>query len=213
MEIIFFIVAVTLGFVATNDDDTNKGSVVESHDKFQNYAPTPNESLVQPVNSYVIYSDKGYVISNANLIPTKKTKWKDSTSQFLLSQKRGAEGQANLAKGQSDDSTNKTSVGCLKGSYKVYFDNDDYTLKPKAVRTISKVIDKANSCHAKIIYISGHATITGTMDHNIQLATKRANAVKNLIEKLTSFKLKVLNPLSGKLTIKPERFAVITLDE
>ncbi len=63
MEIILFIVAVAFGIGAASDD-TNATSEVVSHDKFQNY--TPSKILVEPVNSFVIYSDKGYVISNAD---------------------------------------------------------------------------------------------------------------------------------------------------
>ncbi len=211
MEIILFIVAVAFGIGAASDD-TNATSEVVSHDKFQNY--TPSKILVEPVNSFVIYSDKGYVISNADLVPTKKTKW---VGLAVPNSQPTVVAHALGSKQTSQEKTgSKASQGenvCLKGSYKVFFDNDKYNLKPNTILTIAEAVKQANSCNTDTIYISGHATITGTIDHNIQLATNRANAVKDLVEKLTSFKVKVLNPLSAKLTIKPERFAVITLDE
>lgn len=204
MEIVLLIL-VFVGYASVNDG-TEENPTVASHEQFKNYAP--DKSL----GSFVIYSDKGYVISNKALVPTKKTKLVGSLeldSQPSVAHKNSAKllGQVKIASKQTSH-----DKGLIE-SYKVFFDNDKYDLKNDSIVTITKAIKRASSSHEKVVYVRGYATNTGALNHNIQLATNRANAVKELIESLSSLKAEVLNPLSAKQTIKTERFAVIILGE
>lgn len=61
--------------------------------------------------------------------------------------------------------------------YGVYFDTDKATLKPESTPTIKEIVTLLNSNPQLNVYIVGHTDMSGSVEHNLSLSEKRAEAV------------------------------------
>jgi OOP family OmpA-OmpF porin len=68
--------------------------------------------------------------------------------------------------------------------YGIYFDTDSYTIKENSTPTIKAIADMLTANTSLDVFVIGHTDMTGTLEHNMELSTKRAESVMNaLIDK------------------------------
>jgi peptidoglycan-associated lipoprotein len=65
------------------------------------------------------------------------------------------------------------------GLQTVYFDYDDYSLRPDALATLSENARKINEVPGVMIQLAGHCDERGTQEYNLALGERRALAVRN----------------------------------
>lgn len=166
-----------------------------------------SQAVIEP--KYIVHEKEEYVIANVPSVPTLKTPYVErlphDTRKPLAIKKTLPAVVSKTAKSEVKS--------CINDSFKVHFDHNRFNLKPDAVEVINQAISVAKSCGVKKAVVQGHATIDGNIHYNIKLATKRAHEVKKFLEYYTSMQIEVLNPLTAKDTIKPERFAQIKFKE
>lgn len=67
--------------------------------------------------------------------------------------------------------------------YGIYFDTDRATLKSESSPTIKEIVSLLNTSPQLNVYIVGHTDMTGSLEHNLSLSEKRAQAV---VDELTT---------------------------
>jgi outer membrane protein OmpA-like peptidoglycan-associated protein len=65
--------------------------------------------------------------------------------------------------------------------YGIYFDLDSYTIKPESEPTLKAISDMLKANSSLKVYVVGHTDMTGTLEHNMELSGKRAEAVVNVL--------------------------------
>ncbi|GAB6071511.1 hypothetical protein JCM30760_26090 [Thiomicrorhabdus hydrogeniphila] len=227
MEVLVIILAFWFG-TEMGDGHIGSPAVTDSYFDFEtgsdDFTSTRNNYVIKKDNlkkQYIVFKEDGYVVSDKDLIPTKKTKYiapssKDINEEVHVSTNQttnfvDGEGRDNNVTKPGSNSQFHDSSYCDKKFYKVYFDHNKYNLKTDALKIISAAVKNAKECKITNIVLRGHATIDGGLNHNIQLATNRANSVKRRIEEISGLDIKVMNPLSAKGTFRPQRYVSITL--
>lgn len=235
LVIILAVVAINLAFdgeVKSIIDDDTEEYIVPA----QVFVPKDYNSLKGGGLHVIFSADKqDYVVSTEPQLPTLKTPYQvrdskpqvaiDNTnsqaklkneSNFMGSSNEFERPVGNDEKPLSDNSSDTKSVAdiplCSNKTFKVHFENDKSNLDEKANYVIEKATSQAIACGNTSITVYGHATKTGSISHNMKLATKRAQEVGTKIIKTNGLVVNVMNPLSSKDTIKPERVAIIELE-
>lgn len=80
----------------------------------------------------------------------------------------------------------------------VYFGYDEYTLSAQARTVIQTVADKIKSGEAKAVVIEGHCDERGSIEYNLALGNRRAEAVKAALVALGVNKASVSTISYGK---------------
>ena len=80
-------------------------------------------------------------------------------------------------------------VGSLDGmsdvnAETVYFAFDDYTLSSEAQSTVNSLADSLRANPSAVVQIKGHCDERGSIEYNLALGERRANAVKNYLTSL-----------------------------
>ena len=219
MEIIVLILSI-IGVV----NHTQEGKLDPSVAIATYTAPAPvfipyNYNSLNGGDMHLVFSEieQDYVISNAPQLPTSKTPYRASVSKTaerkVVSQEDLTKGEVELSPSPKLNSLKKVAAySCDDTTFKVYFDNNKSNLDKKAVTVIRTAVTQALACENKSFSVYGHATVVGSIEHNIELATKRAKEVSSNINKITPLSVRILNPLNAEDTIKLERVAIIKLE-
>ena len=68
--------------------------------------------------------------------------------------------------------------------YGIYFDFDSYAIKPESEPTLKAIAEMLKTDSELKVYVIGHTDMSGRLDYNMTLSTKRAEAVvQELVEK------------------------------
>jgi OOP family OmpA-OmpF porin len=93
--------------------------------------------------------------------------------------------------------------------YGIYFDTDSDKIKPESDPTIKAIADMLKANPSLKVYVVGHTDMTGTLEHNMDLSSRRAVSVMNeLVSKYgitaTRLKSKGVGPLCPVASNKTE---------
>jgi hypothetical protein len=165
-------------------------------------------SAIKSTPSYINYDPLSgqYVTSDTPMIPTTKTVvigHRESSSSDVLVSNAVANAAAIEA---GSPNGNSMSAGAMSecshlGSYTLSFSHDSTVIHDKA--GIDGFLEQAKRCGISRFAVTGFASPDGQLGYNINLAKRRAEAVKNYAEKLDSTrKVYVNNPLKDELEIK-----------
>jgi OOP family OmpA-OmpF porin len=61
--------------------------------------------------------------------------------------------------------------------YGIYFDLDSYTIKPESEPTIEAIAEMLKTNSSLKVYVIGHTDMTGELEYNMELSSRRAEAV------------------------------------
>lgn len=65
--------------------------------------------------------------------------------------------------------------------YGIYFDTDSDKIKPESEPTIKAIADMLKANPSLKVYVVGHTDMTGTLEHNMDLSSRRATSVMNAL--------------------------------
>jgi OOP family OmpA-OmpF porin len=93
--------------------------------------------------------------------------------------------------------------------YGIYFDFDSYVIKPESEPTLKVISELLKKNTSLKVYVVGHTDMTGKFEYNMELSSKRAEAVlKTLVNKYgilaSRLKAKGVGPLCPVSTNKTE---------
>jgi OOP family OmpA-OmpF porin len=65
--------------------------------------------------------------------------------------------------------------------YGIYFDTDSDKIKPESDATLKAIADMLKANPSLKVYVVGHTDMTGTLEHNMDLSSRRAGSVMNAL--------------------------------
>src|SRR5690606_36483943 len=77
--------------------------------------------------------------------------------------------------------TEQPAVPMMPDVYIVYFDWDRSDIRPDAAAVISDVVSDAASMGSPPISVTGHTDLSGSVDYNMGLSLRRADAVRDAL--------------------------------
>ena len=95
----------------------------------------------------------------------------------------------------TDNQSNQN--GILVQKLKVYFDHNEYNLNNKAIRDLEIFFSKIKNGYTRII-LEGHTDRSGTEKYNLNLANKRAKAVKEYLVKRNILENAIITKVYGE---------------
>ncbi|WP_127471995.1 OmpA family protein [Thiomicrorhabdus aquaedulcis] len=204
---IMFLVLLLIGGVMVNDAQVEEPAT-GVFEVIQPGQKTPVDGRLESDlgNNHITYTKDGFIINKDDLVPTTKTKFNNSEVQ----NEDGVVVSSALVKPNLQQSIIESECS-LESDYKVFFENNQSNLNDDSLETISTAIQAALKCNVEGVVVKGYATKVGSIEHNIELATNRANSVKQYITQSSALNVRVVNPLTATETIKPSRYATITL--
>ena len=131
-------------------------------------------NVIQPQEKQVAPEQKGE--SDAE----KAAKEKALREAELREQERQRAEQAARQKSEQESAAEKVGAGLEF----IYFDYDQYAIKPEARSTLNKIADKMKAAPGLTILIEGNCDERGTVEYNIALGERRANAAMKYLTDL-----------------------------